>query len=97
MPGQILSLDQWPDGSIRWALVDFLADADAGQALGYRLRVERRPEKTAAGVRSGSPEDVQVSTGRATFGFTVGAAFPFSACRLTATARSRPIGFPHRA
>jgi exo-rhamnogalacturonan lyase-like protein len=37
VPSQARALDRWSDGSIRWALVDLLADIDAGQSSSYQL------------------------------------------------------------
>jgi hypothetical protein len=80
VPIQVRSLDRWPDGSIRWALVDFVADAEEGRPLEYVLQVEPNvpaPLDTGLHVIANS-NDVEVSTGRATFRFSVGKAFPFS-------------------
>ncbi len=78
-PPQVRVLDAWPDGSIRWALVDLLADTPAPPAmkpsdLGVTSSVT--PPKN---VRvSMNEKTVNVDTGAATFGFEFGGAFPFS-------------------
>lgn len=80
MPPQIRALDAWPDGSIRWALLDFLVDTTAPRDDG---QFERVADLSAAAtvphvrVRAGEGR-VVVDTGIATFGFQVGQSFPFS-------------------
>jgi hypothetical protein len=37
-PLQIEALDHWPDGSVRWALLDFQATVAAGETVEYHLR-----------------------------------------------------------
>ena len=37
-PLQVEALDHWPDGSVRWALLDFQATVAAGETAGYHLR-----------------------------------------------------------
>jgi hypothetical protein len=63
---QVRVLDTWPDGSIRWALIDALADSAAGHAPVHAVRVSA----TAGGV--------SIDTGVARFGFDAGGSFPFS-------------------
>jgi hypothetical protein len=38
VPSQARALDHWPDGSVRWLFLDFLADVPAGGLATYRLR-----------------------------------------------------------
>lgn len=79
VPLQVRSLSQWPDGSIRWALLDFVVDGDAGQAPGYRVTVEPGVESANADLQVTCGADgVEVSTGVATFRFSARGAFPFS-------------------
>lgn len=80
LPVQLRTLDRWPDGSLRWVLVDFQADAIAGHVGPYSLQLGE-PTHTAPGrAVHVSPTDsgVRVSTGAAEFGFAVGGPFPFS-------------------
>src|SRR5882724_192783 len=37
-PLQARALERWPDGSVRWLLLDFLADVPAGKVATYTLR-----------------------------------------------------------
>ena len=81
-PAQARTLDTWPDGSIRWALVDFMVDAGLH-------RGEERPETDSAssGTRANlrvtaTARAAQVETGVATFGFEVGGPFPFSSIAI---------------
>jgi hypothetical protein len=78
------ALDRWPDGSIRWALVDLLVDVEQGEARGYALEIA--PGPIAADASPSLPRctateasgTIRVDTGPATFVFTPGGAFPFS-------------------
>jgi hypothetical protein len=85
-PLQARALDRWPDGSIRWLLVDFQADAD-GESAGapYSLsvngasRAARAPAPACTTSVTGTPPHVvTVDTGAAVFEFRSGGAFPFS-------------------
>jgi len=40
---QARALERWPDGSVRWLLVDFLADVPAGEHVTYTLRDGKAP------------------------------------------------------
>jgi hypothetical protein len=85
-PPQVRALDAWPDGSIRWALFDVLADS------------QPRPQQDPGAIEaasSGAPPQLRVSTdeqvvkvetGVATFGFETGGAFPFSSIEAGAQA-----------
>jgi hypothetical protein len=42
-PAQMRALERWPDGSVRWLLVDFLADVAAGGKATYTLRDDKAP------------------------------------------------------
>jgi hypothetical protein len=44
---QTRALERWPDGSVRWLLIDFLADVAAGGRATYTLRDGRRPRAPA--------------------------------------------------
>src|SRR5439155_267280 len=41
----------WPDGSIRWLLVDFLADVAAGGQATYTLHDGSPPQRPGGGIR----------------------------------------------
>jgi hypothetical protein len=46
-PAQARALGRWPDGSIRWLLVDFLADVPRRGTATYTLRDGKRPHAKA--------------------------------------------------
>jgi hypothetical protein len=82
---QVRALDQWPDGSIRWALVDCQIDADRGHPEDLVLRFDNSNDNSHsaaaphdATTATSSAEGVRLSTGRATFGFFTSGAFPVS-------------------
>lgn len=79
-PLQSKVLDRWPGGSIRWVLVDFLADLEDKEPK-YEIRVG--PQADAPGpallLASQSTQGVIVKTGLATFRIAPGGAFPFQA------------------
>ena len=75
-------LDRWPDGSIRWALVDFQADVDDRVRTAYEVLVGHAKRTTVAGPRiaaSRRADRLSIDTGAACFSFAQGAAFPFAA------------------
>jgi hypothetical protein len=87
VPAQVRTLDSWPDGSVRWALADFSADADFGRGRAYAVRLEH-------GDRVHAPSEIRVThdgknvlvdTGRAHFEFTIDGAFPFSRISVGST------------
>ncbi len=50
VPAQTTTLEQWPDGSVRWLLLDFLVDVAARGEIVYVLR-QGAPPRPAAGQR----------------------------------------------
>lgn len=50
VPSQVRALESWPDGSIRWALVDLLATVPANGVASYTLRADGAP-RTVDGPR----------------------------------------------
>lgn len=78
LPLQSRALDRWPDGSIRWALLDFQADFDK-EGQPYEVRSDAATEITASQELSVSEAagEVVVNTGAATFRMGPGRAFPF--------------------
>ena len=62
VPLQAQALDRWPDGSVRWGLLDFRADVPARRATRYRLLLHDR------GVPSPPPHSVTMSLSDAILG-----------------------------
>jgi hypothetical protein len=85
-PAQIRALDSWPDGSIRWALLDFMADAPAGLADEPPRATRPAPPSSGVpvtGVRVSADErGIEVETGAATFRFHTGGPFPVSSLSI---------------
>src|ERR1043166_5192125 len=68
-------LDRWPDGSVRWVLLDWIAQADS--AL-FRLVQENAPHVPVSKMRRESFNDsVKIDTGAAAFELDITATFPF--------------------
>jgi hypothetical protein len=79
IPLQSRALDRWPDGSLRWVLLDFKADAVAGEVTTYHLQVQSEAptdERPGISASEGSGS-VTVETGTASFRLLAGGAFPF--------------------
>ena len=79
---QARTLDRWPDGSIRWALLDFQADVDDRVRTEYGVLVGHAKRTTVSGPRiviSRRADRLIVDTGAASFSLAQGAAFPFAA------------------
>jgi hypothetical protein len=80
---QARTLDRWPDGSVRWALLEFDADVDAGVDAAYTVRTDSRPAMPAMPVVVASLDDsIEINTGAARFVFRRNGAFPFDAVAL---------------
>lgn len=85
---QARGLDSWPDGSIRWALLDFTADLDEGHfsplvlSAGEPTDVSAEPGP-AVQVRE-LADGVAIDTGAATFTFRERQPFPFSSVHVDA-------------
>jgi PcRGLX-like N-terminal RIFT barrel domain len=84
VPLQALTTEQWPDGSIRWALLDFQAGGAVDGDRVYELTFD-------AGSTAPAPARIQVSetsdgialtTGAACFELRPGIAFPFAAATV---------------
>jgi len=81
-------LDRWPDGSVRWALIDLRSDLDGDQEL--VLTVEDANTPATPRKNSGSPSislnatngQVAVDTGAARFVMRAGGTFPFDAVEV---------------
>ena len=87
MPLQARSLDHWPDGSVRWSLLDWQADFRGSAA--FRLTI-------ASEVASGGPRlltevgdgEVRVDTGAAQFRLRTAGRFPFDSVLASGVAAS---------
>ena len=85
-PLQVRALDHWPDGSVRWALLDFTIDVIDGVVR--PLVVSAGTDRLATGVPSPirvtqqPSETVRIDTGAAVFTFRKGQSFPFSEVSL---------------
>ena len=89
LTAQIKPLDRWPDGSVRWALIDLLMDegVSAGESLTISIadEDEASDRQRSDGAQSSPPvlrieEDARgilIDTGAARFRCAPGAAFPF--------------------
>jgi hypothetical protein len=83
VPLQMRVLDHWPDGSVRWALLDW--QADVGQSAAYRVSVATgsRPMSQGDAVRIERHENTAVvDTGVAQFALGTGALFPFESVNV---------------
>ena len=81
VPLQALPTERWPDGSIRWALLDFQATGLVASGRRYQLNLDcDRPALHTTPVEiAEAPERIVVDTGAAQFRLQAGAAFPFAA------------------
>ncbi|QJW97380.1 RIFT barrel domain-containing protein [Frigoriglobus tundricola] len=81
---QARATDRWPDGSVRWVLLDWIAEAGAGP---YRVAVGEPVAVEGPGVKVEASEDwVSVDTGAAQFKFdneTTGFLFRMCSVRKT--------------
>ena len=76
---QARALEWWPDGSIRWALVDFHATVEPGIDPGYRLTISADTVDRSASMATRFPHGVDIDTGVVRLSFRRRAAFPFAA------------------
>jgi exo-rhamnogalacturonan lyase-like protein len=77
---QALPTERWPDGSVRWALIDFCSTGAPARERSYRIVLDA-PSGAAprGGIAITSNETTTiVDTGAATFTLARGAAFPFA-------------------
>jgi exo-rhamnogalacturonan lyase-like protein len=81
---QVRVLDRWPDGSVRWALVD--AQADVGGPSEFMLRWDEDasgPVQTFPSiVINDTSGALTVATGAATFAIRAGGTFPFDGVEI---------------
>jgi len=87
--GRVLKL--WPDGSVKWLLVDFAASAGAGEVAKYRLAAHEKgvPVSDQVQVLSGD-DDWQVDTGKARFIVDAREFRPFKSVRIGGEELLRP-------
>ena len=67
LPTQVRTLASWPDGSIRWALVDFEADLSAHQRRRFQLKRTAAPAPRPAVTVRETNATVSVDTGALRF------------------------------
>jgi hypothetical protein len=68
VPVQASVLDRWPDGTVKWALLDFLADVAPHATAEYTLGLEGGREATEASITVDRVDGgVEVDTGAARF------------------------------
>lgn len=80
IPVQVRSLEDWPDGSVRWALLDFQVDSARDSPPAYRLALGSGPGPAPASPVTVSTDGpaIRVDTGAATFDFGPDGAFPIA-------------------
>ncbi|CDI03958.1 conserved hypothetical protein [Candidatus Competibacter denitrificans Run_A_D11] len=89
LPSQARPLSWWPDRSIKWLLVDFLADLQAGERAGFTV-VSKSQDKTQTAAIDQFPvlswqesaEALVVSTGIATFSISKTVFLPFNSIQV---------------
>jgi hypothetical protein len=67
LPVQSRTLSRWPDGSVRWALVDAQVDLAAGNPGRFVLRPGSSPTPTAAITIADAADGIRIDTGRLQF------------------------------
>ncbi len=67
IPVQARALSRWPDGSLRWALLDASLDLETGQKRKFRVRSGAAPQPSAKVAIADSADDVEVDTGTLKF------------------------------
>jgi hypothetical protein len=89
VPLQTRVLDRWPDGSVRWLLLDWQASVSGMATYHLNLAPERPASPPAApGLRaSGQEGQVAVDTGVAQFLLRAGGPFPFASGAAAGRAR----------
>jgi hypothetical protein len=81
---QAQPLDFWPDGSIRWLLLDLIADADDGRFETAVLRIGNTPDSVESSGDAPAlrvvrlADGLEVTAGGAAFRLIEGHAFPFA-------------------
>ena len=96
VPVQALTTERWPDGSVRWALLDFCATAAAAGERTYRIAIESpaaAPSRQRIEITS-NPHATIVNTGAATFTLTRGTAVPFARVTIGGADALDPVRTP---
>ena len=83
---QAQPLDCWPDGSLRWVLLDFIADTGDGNFEHAAIRIDNTPPAGSADASRHLPsiaiarasDGVELTTGDAVFRLKEGHSFPFA-------------------
>jgi len=75
---QARALDWWPDGSIRWALVDFEATVESGTDPKYRVAISSRRFPRTASIVTPVSNGVDIDTGVVQIAVRRRGAFPFA-------------------
>jgi len=80
VPVQALPSERWPDGSVRWALLDFCSTGEPARGRSYRITLDSSSGAAPRDrLRIVSDESrTIVDTGAATFTLARGDAFPFA-------------------
>ena len=82
VPLQARTLENWPDGSVRWVLLDWQAELAAESTARYRLEIgeEFRTRQDRPGSRfAGTLQGLAIDTGAAQFTIRAAETFPFEA------------------
>jgi len=89
VPLQARTLESWPDGSVRWALLDWQADIAAEATARYRIEIGQDASGAAGSPKVQTSQEaarLSIDTGVAQFSIRAGGAFPFE----SVTVASRP-------
>ena len=86
LPAQFRALTHWPDGSIKWLLVDARVSAGANSAQRLTLARTDTPMPTPAIEVRETGEAIHVATGRAVFELPLASSSPIAAVTLDGTA-----------
>lgn len=71
VPLQAVPLCRWSDGSLKWVLLDFLADVEASSTASYLLKNEGSTDRPVAfaGIPPAKESGFSVATGRSVFSY----------------------------
>ena len=91
LPAQTRVLDRWPDGSIRWVLIDFQHTWSTA-APDYLIDWSASNERESASILTvvESADGIEIGTGAAQFRIRRGGGFPFDFVSVNETAGVRP-------
>src|SRR5262245_15261013 len=80
---QTRALETWPDGSVRWLLVDSLINVQSAEPAEFVLETADSASTIAPIAISESHDGLEVNTGTAVFRLKAGGAFPLATARLS--------------